>query len=231
MKTLYSETISLTNYLTGEERIEEGRLTKQALKFQINGNTILHLYALDTAALSIILDFMEENKKEYLNSILMKNQKGVSPLDITIDNDSPKNTDLLLVALSKLSEANYSSQLYTKFPKLLQMELKSFHKYLGSCTFQTVQMRNIRYLSLKEDKDMLIVAHHSCILDRDFIEKYTTLGNSNREIRERQREILEREKRFAQQQRKMLEAERKRKEAARKKREAARRKKSKRSDK
>ena len=222
MKTLFSETISLTNFLTGDTRIEDNRLTKQAAKFQINGNTILHLYALDYAALTTILDFLEENKKEYLNAILMKNFEGVSPLDITIDNDSPKNTDLLLVALSKLNEANYSMQLFTKFPKLLQMELTSFHKYLGSCVFQTVQMRNTQFLSLKEDRDVLIVSHHSCILDRDFIEKYTTLGNSNREIRERQKEILEMERKFALEQRKRAQAEKKKKEAARKKREASR---------
>lgn len=229
MKTLFMETVSLTRYLRGEDIIEEGQLTVHNLKFQIEGNTCLHLFALDTDALALILEFLEENRKDYLNGILMRNFAGFTPLDMTVDKDSPRNTDMLLVSLSKLDEANYSDQLYKKFSQLLQMELKSFHSYLASCRFQTVQMQNSRYLSLKEDKEVLIVAHHCCILDRNFIEKYTTIGNANKEIREKQLEILEKERKFADQQRKEAEAEKKRREAARKKKEQKMRKGTKRS--
>ena len=39
---------------------------------------------------------MELNKPEYLTAILMKNNKGKSPIDITIDNESPRNEWILL---------------------------------------------------------------------------------------------------------------------------------------
>lgn len=74
-------------------------------------------------------------------------------------------------------------------------------------------MQNTKFLSLKDSMNELIIAHDSCLLDRNFIERYTTLGTSNREIREKQRQILEREKQFAEQQRKIILEERKRRQA------------------
>jgi hypothetical protein len=161
MKTLYMESVSLDRYISGVDKIEHGQLAKHNLKFQISGNTIFHLFALDTTSLALICEYLEENKKDYLNAILMRNFDGETPLDITIKQDSPKNTDLMLRSLSKIREAKYSDQFYKRFPQLLAMELRSFHYYLDSCRFQTAQMQNTHYLALKDNNDTLVVAHNT----------------------------------------------------------------------
>lgn len=219
MKTLYMEAVSLQRYISLEDRIEPGLLAKHNLKFQIDGNTIFHLFALDTQSLNLICEYLEENKKDYLNGILMKNYEGETPLDITINNDSPKNTDIMLRSLSKIKEAKYSEQFYKRFSELLGMELKSFHHYLESCRFQTVQMQNTKYLALKDNIDLLVIAHNTCVLDQNFIEKYTKIGHSDRELRQKQKEILAKERKFAAQQRREAEAERKKRLEERKKKE------------
>jgi hypothetical protein len=149
----------------------------------------------------------------------MKNYDGETPLDITINNDSPKNTDIMLRSLSKIKEAKYSEQFYQRFPELLGMELRSFHLYLESCRFQTVQMQNTRYLALKDNSDLLVVAHNTCVLDRNFFEKYTKVGHSDRELRQKQKEIIAKERKFAAQQRKEAETEKNKRLEERKRKE------------
>lgn len=132
MKTMYSEIVSLQRYLDHNDEIQEGNFSYQNIKFQVEGNTALHLFALDERSLRIILEYFEENKKEYLGAILMKNELGKTPIDITIENDSPKNTDLLFQYLSRIEQGSFSKQIFTRFPDLLQSGMKSFHDYLDT---------------------------------------------------------------------------------------------------
>ena len=110
------------------------------------------------------------------------------------------NTDLLLKFLSNISEAMYSKLLYKKFSKLLEMNLKSFHIYLSGCKFQTVQMKNMKYLSIKSNENTQIIAHHSWILGRSFIERYTIKGQAIKELRQRQKEIFLKESSYLREQ-------------------------------
>ena len=188
IKTLYSQAVTIDR-LKSLENIEEKDLSVADIKFQYEGNTIIHMFCLDARNLKIVLDFILENKKEYLNAILMKNDKGFTPLDLSIHYDSRKTTDLLLRYLSHLTEGAYSRQIYMKFPELLKFNLASFHEYLGTCTFQTSQMKNIKFLSLKEDSDQIRVAHSTCVLNRDFFEKHTTEGIQQKKLREKVRKL------------------------------------------
>mmetsp|Transcript_26896 Transcript_26896/g.26819 ORF Transcript_26896/g.26819 Transcript_26896/m.26819 type:complete len:116 (-) Transcript_26896:849-1196(-) len=115
---------------------------------------------------------METHRHEYLTGILMKNNRGKSPLDITLDNESPKNTELLLRKLSLFSNSSLSALFYDRFNELLSMSITAFHEYLDSCYFQTIQMKNIKYLKLKDQSDPLLVPHSSCLIDEVFIDKY-----------------------------------------------------------
>ena len=102
----------------------------------------------------------------------MKNNRGKSPLDITLDNESPKNTELLLRKLALFSDSSLSVLFYDRFSELLAMNLTAFHEYLDSCFFQTVQMRNIKYLKLKNNSDPLLLSHSSCLIDEVFVDKF-----------------------------------------------------------
>lgn len=115
---------------------------------------------------------MEYNRPEYLTGILMKNNNGKSPLDITLDNESPKNTELLLRKLALFRDSSLSVLFYNRFNELLAMNILAFHEYLDSWFFQTVQMKQIKYLKLKKDDDPWLVAHSSWLIDEVFIQKY-----------------------------------------------------------
>lgn len=128
MKTLYSEVLSLDHLLEGTTSVNVVNLTEQCLKLQIQGNTILHLFALNENSLKAILEYLEQNYKEYLCAILMKNDQGDTPLDISIEQDSLRTTDLMLRYLAHVKNGDYSRQLYEKFPDILKLGLKSFHR-------------------------------------------------------------------------------------------------------
>ena len=179
VEELIDETTTITDLNINLERI----------RFQVDGNTSLHFFALDYNTLNLILNYMEANRPEYLTSIVMKNNNNKSPLDITLDNESPRNTELLLRKLALFKDSSLSSLFYDRFNELLGMNIKAFLEYLDSCLFQTIQMKATKYLKLKSDKDPWLVTHSSCLIDEVFIDKYCTTSE-----------------------RKALEAERKKKE-------------------
>lgn len=121
------------------------------MMMQINGNTILHMYCIDFTPLQLMLEFMKNKRKNMLASILMKNNKGETPIDVALRFESPKTINLLLQGLAELKDGSYSRLMYEKFNRLLGMNLVSFHDYLDSCYFQTVQMKSYKFLKLKDD--------------------------------------------------------------------------------
>lgn len=166
------EVSALEELITGEIQINQDNINLERIRFQIDGNTSLHMYALEYDTLTLILDYMQDHKPEYLTAILMKNGKNKSPLDITIDNESPKNTELLLRKLTLFKDESMSILFYNRFNELLAMNITAFHSYLDSCFFQTVQMKSIKYLKLKNADFPLMVPHSSCLIDEVFIDKF-----------------------------------------------------------
>ena len=185
MKTTYWEVVSLTSYLSGKAIIEEGNFTFFNVKFQIDGNTALHLFALNESALKLILEYYLQNKPDFLWSAVMKNKQGKTPLDITIEYDSPRCTNLLLSYLWNLKNWNLSGQIYKQFPTLLARGLKTFHEFLNAWFYQTLQMKNIKYLALKSNEDVFMTAYSGCLLDNQFFEKYTDQSRIKRKLAEK----------------------------------------------
>lgn len=85
----------------------------------------------------MILEHFEDNKKEFLTSILMKDQNGKHPLDIAIMNESPKSASIMLKKMTHLSHLSLSHLIKDIFLKLLDMGLPSFNQYIEDCTFRT----------------------------------------------------------------------------------------------
>ena len=132
LKVSFIDTQNLDNILQKKEKLTEDNISFEKIKFQIEGNTILHLFALNFNCLSFIINFIIEYNKKYLTMILVKNKQNISPLDITIENESPRCTELMLRSISLLGSGSYSSLIYERFDKLLGMNLKAFYEYLDS---------------------------------------------------------------------------------------------------
>ena len=62
----------------------------------------------------------------------MKNNEGKSPIDIALDNESPRNVELLLRKLTLFENGKFSSLFSDRFNELLNMNLKAFNEYLNS---------------------------------------------------------------------------------------------------
>ena len=121
-----------------------------------------------------------------MSSIVLKNNQGLTPLDIAIKYDYPKCVNLLLEYLCNLKDGNYSRQIYHLFPTLMEKGYSSFYRFLDSWMYQTAQMKNIKYLSLGNKDDVFMTAHSNCLLDRHFFEKYTQHGGEQKKLRDRE---------------------------------------------
>ena len=163
---------TIDDFISGNFVLSKNNICLDRIRFNLDGNSTLHYFALNSETLSLVLDYMEEYKIGYLNAILMKNQDGKSPIDITIINESPKCTELLFRKLPLFKDSTLSSLFSDRFADLFKMNLQSFHKYLDSCFFQTMQMKKTKNLKLKSDADPLLITHSNCLIDENFIEKY-----------------------------------------------------------
>ena len=210
------EVDALDDLIDETSTITPENINLERVRFQVDGNTSLHFYALDYDKLALILDYMETHRIEYLTSILMKNYKGKSPLDITLDNESPKNAELLLRKLALFKDTSLSHLFYDRFAELLSMNIKAFHEYLNSCVFQTIQMKATKYLKTKKDKNPWLVPHSSWLIDEVFIDKYCQ-SDEKKKLEEDKKKKEEEEKINAakkkeEEEKKRLEEEEKKKE-------------------
>ena len=57
-------------------------------------------------------------------------------------------------------------------------------------------MKNIKYLSLKDNSDIFMTAHSSCLLDRHFFEKYTKQGSKEKKLREKEMELIKQQRKM-----------------------------------
>jgi len=199
MKETFIECETVMNFLDYGEQVSEDNILIDRIRFSVDGNTVLHYFALNTEILSMVLEYFEEHKVEYLSGILMKNVKGESPLEITIKNESPKNTELLLRKLTWDKDKSFSRLFYHRFYDLLEMNLTAFHEYLDECYFSTMIMENIKYLKLKKTgKDVYLYTHSSCMIDDEFKRKHCVMTKKERERQKAlmKQEALERKKKL-----------------------------------
>ena len=72
LKVWYIDFQTLKGFVENKESLTEDNITIEKIKFQIEGSTILHLFALNFEKLSLILNFLKEKDKRYLTMILIK---------------------------------------------------------------------------------------------------------------------------------------------------------------
>ena len=128
-------------------------------------------YLEDYEGLKSVLDIFEHDPLYYV-MLILEDSTGKSPLQLAIENNSPRIIELMLNSLLKLGHFSLSRKIFPYFSTLFKMNLRSFEKYLNSCYFITEQMRSINKLDLPESQGT-IRDHFPCsILDKEFYIKY-----------------------------------------------------------
>ena len=75
--------------------------------------------------------------------------------------------------------------------------------------FQTSQMLNARYFSMKNKENVVMVVNSSCIIDRKFMERHTTQGSAEKKLRERRIALANQEKAIEEEHKKKNESKKK----------------------
>lgn len=71
MKEVYVEVTAVDDLIKQDYSVDKKSLKIERIRFQIDGTTAIHYFALDSAKLKLVLNVMEEEKKEYLTAVLM----------------------------------------------------------------------------------------------------------------------------------------------------------------
>ena len=106
------------------------------MNYKVERQTCLHGYATDLEKLTRSLEMIEEQgEKIHMAYILLKNKQGKSPLDIALDQESPKSVEAMLMRLHHINEYNVSRAIYKRFPEFFKMQIRAFDNFLEGCFF------------------------------------------------------------------------------------------------
>ena len=87
----------IKNYINNDQfKLDKDNICLDRIKFNVDGNSVIHYFADNTESLRLVMDYMEEYKREYLLAILMKNKEEKSPIDLAIENESLLCIELML---------------------------------------------------------------------------------------------------------------------------------------
>ena len=136
------------------------------------GSTICHDFAINPDKLAEVLELFQEEDPDLFSMLLLPDKNGNTPVDIALDNQSPRCLELMLAKLATLSSIKCAHLVLDRMDELMEMDLQSFQTFLGSCVFQTPQMKQITTLNLKEETEMFFDVHSSCMIDKTFMDKY-----------------------------------------------------------
>lgn len=154
--------------------------------YYLDGHTAVSDYNLKNEMLELILDLFEE-QRIYYSMLLMKNSDNKNPIEVAIDNNSPRTVELLLNHLMKLQEFNLSRSLYKRFIDLFKLKIRAFDKFLDVSFFQTPQMLTIKKLKLNSSNNdqPFLEANNTSLLDSNFEKRFVVGGTKKKRVREK----------------------------------------------
>lgn len=196
LKTTYSHVAKLNSHLKKSISFEEGKFSLEDLKFSVDNNTVLHLYALNDECLMPIVEYLKEKAPHYLSAIMIKNSNGNTPLELAYNYKNSMTLRILLLGLASLGQDHVSRKFYDKFPDMIVDGLKSFQEYIETCFFQTIQMKSMQYLSMKDDSAVVLASHNSCVLSEEFLQGHLNITPEEKELKEEQMRLQERKDKY-----------------------------------
>jgi hypothetical protein len=188
LKTTFTAVVKLQSHLAKQIKFEEGKFNKEDIDFIVQNKSVFHLYALNEEKLKPIVDYFVENNPEYLVGIVTQNkgEKENSPIEIAKRGGNVATIKIFLEALAQIGKDHVSNTFYTKLPDMIKDGIKPVQSFLETCTFQTVQMKNMVYLSMKKSGDTILIPHSSCIISNSFLNAHTNLQKDDRTLKKTQ---------------------------------------------
>jgi ankyrin repeat protein len=166
-KTGFVTSFSFQDIFFKQRRKDFALKEADACKYFIEKQSIISDYLQDEESLAKILKTL--NKEPiYLTLILAPNKQGLTPLDISIENNSAKVVEMLLSSLENISYYKLSAAIYKQFDNLFEMDIDAFRSFLNTCYVQSEQMKLMSKLDTG-GSDQVILRHSlSSILSEKF---------------------------------------------------------------
>ena len=177
--------------------MEERELHANKLKFFIDQESYVSDIYISEEELKARLAAFKKEKIFYIAILLPALSDGKSPLDRAIEANKQRFVEIMLNSIQELDDYNVSKAIKSNFPKLFDMKIKSFERYLETCYFQTSQMVNLTRLNLKSDK-ILLLHKNTSILTADFFRKYSIVVKAEKDaLKQKKKEELKKAKEAA----------------------------------
>ena len=138
-----------------------------ACKYFVDRKSVISDFVMEDDKLAKILDLLKEDPLMYL-MILMPDNKGVTPLDEAIENNSPRIVEMFLNHLRDVSEFKLSKMVYLRFIDLFDMGIEAFRNFLSICYFTTEQMDMMKKMESSGKDGTLRWSADSSILSEKF---------------------------------------------------------------
>ena len=138
-----------------------------ACKYFIDRSSVVSDFVMEDDKLIKIFELMRDEPL-YYTMILTKNNKGISPLEEAIDNNSPKIVELMLASLAEIPEFKLSNAIYHKFEQLFDMGIDAFRGFLKICYFETGQTKMMKKMDTKGRDGIILDYSNSSLLSERF---------------------------------------------------------------
>lgn len=191
LKTTFTAVSKLQSHINGEIQFEEGKFNREDIDFIVQNYTVFHLYALNEEKLRPIVNYFIENNPKYLVAIVTQSSGHfeTSPIEIAQKGGNVATIKIFLEALANIGEDHLSNRFYRKIPEMIKDGIRPVQGFLEKCTFQTIQMKNMIYLSMRKSDDTILIPHSSCIISKDFLNAHTNLRNEDIVLKKTQVEL------------------------------------------
>ena len=153
------------------KRMTYGIKNIQASKYFIGRRSILSDLVMDEDKLSRIFENFTRDKI-MMCMMFVQDNKGNTPLEESIDNNSPKIVEMFLEYANEIQEFKLSKMFYKWFDALFDLGIESFRNFLGTCYFSTPQMAIMKKMENKGHKGIIRHGVACSMIPEDLNRKY-----------------------------------------------------------
>ena len=143
----------------------------QASRYFIGRRSVISDLITDEYKLNRILENFESDKV-MIAMMFIQDNRGKTPFEESLDNNSPKIVELFLDFTHEIKEFKMSKMIYKRFDSLLDLGIETFRTFLSICYFSTPQMAMMKKTENKGGKDIIRHGVSCSMLPESLNKKY-----------------------------------------------------------